>query len=354
MNTARAFLGTQAEQVTNGGNAQPTMSRVRRRGIALSLRVAVFACFGVVVACSVYDETLLPVGSLTGGGGVAGSSGTGGMLPPGDDATGAGGAGGVGGAIDSSMPVVDSSQGGGVTGSGGSSAVDSSMVTDAVVARDVVDGAVADRSDVSVTPGCPLLIDNMEMGVGQINDGCRNGFWFTFNDGTAGGTITPTAGSMFTPVHLTTPRTPTSMWVAHVNGMGFTSAGMGVNFNAPPSGVRNSYNAGAYVGVTFWALGSGTISFSVPNRDTDPAGGVCADGGRGACFDHFQTPILLNVATWTQYTVLFSSLRQKGFGYAPPGGFDKTAVYGIQWGVTTGGAFDFSIDDVSFIAADGG
>jgi hypothetical protein len=347
MKTARAFLRTQAELTTHNAAA----SRRREAGRAPGLGVAVFACFSVVAACSVYDESLLPTGPIGGGGSSTGGAlGSGGTTPSDDAPVGSGGAGGVGGTRDASMPTVDSSQGGAsVSGTGGSGNGGSSVMPDVAV-NDVADVVVADRSDVSVPPMCPLLIDNMESGLGQINDGCRNGFWFTFNDGTVGGSQTPPANSAFAPQVITVARAG-SMRAAHTAGSGYTSAGMGVNFNSPPGASRGVYNASAYVGVTFWAIGTGMISMSMPNRDTDPAGGVCGDGGRGGCYDHFQTSLILSSTTWQQYTFTFSELRQKGFGYAPVGGFDKTAVYGVQWGITMGGAFDFWIDDVSFITS---
>lgn len=350
MKMARAHLGTQAEVAPDEPVSRVAISRSASWGGAFGRTVAVLASFGVVVACNVYDETLLPIGPAAGGGGVTGNGGS----SPGSGGAGAADVAGNGGSLgDGSTPVPDASQGGGGTGgaggavgSGGAAGIDSSVVSD-VVSRDVTDGAVVDRVDVSTPPMCPLLIDDFEMTFGQINDGCRNGFWFTYNDGTVGGTQSPP--SPFMPQTQSIPRPPGTK-AGHTVGSGYTSAGMGVNFNAPPSGVRRVYNAGAYIGVTFWAVGVGNISVALPNRDTDPDGGVCGDGGRGGCFDHFLAPVVLSSTAWQQYTVLFSQLRQKGFGYQAPF-FDKTAVFGIQWGVTMGGGFDFWIDDISFITS---
>jgi hypothetical protein len=88
----------------------------------------------------------------------------------------------------------------------------------------------------------------------------------------------------------------------------------------------------------------------LPNRDTNPSGLVCATADRALCNDHFGKTILLS-STWQSYTVLFSELRQQGFGYAPPGGFDKSAVFGVLWQAMGPGAFDIWIDDLAFVVA---
>jgi hypothetical protein len=222
-----------------------------------------------------------------------------------------------------------------------------------VVARDAADAAINDVADVSSVPECPTLIDDMELGTGGIADSCRVGYWFTYNDGTAGGSQIPASTATFAPMMLPMPRTSTSLYAAHTSGGGYPNgAGLGVNFNAAASTGRRLYDASAYIGITFWVMGTGTLLMAMPTKDTDPAGGICAAGGRGACFDHFQAPVgAISPTQWKQVTILFSQLAQRRFGYQPPGGFDKTAVYGVQWGVETNASYDFWIDDVSFVIA---
>jgi hypothetical protein len=321
---------------------------------------AFLTCSGMLAACAIYDDSLLPRagvgGSPLGAGGTGTLAGAGGAAPDNDGEPGAGGAdaigaAGIGGGGDAS--VGGGGTGGGAPGAGGNGG---STVTADASGRDVVDAAVVDRSDVSTTPGCPTLIDNMELGIGRIADNCRIGYWFTYNDGTPGGSQQPPTTTTFAPLMLPTPRTAMSSWAAHTNGGGYPNgAGMGVNFNAAASTGRRPYDASAYTGVTFWIMGSGTLFMAMPTKDTDPAGGICGQGGRGACFDHFQMPVgAISTTQWRQVTILFSQLAQQRFGYQPPGGFDKTAVYGVQWGVETNASFDFWIDDVSFVTADGG
>lgn len=206
--------------------------------------------------------------------------------------------------------------------------------------------------DGPVGGGCPLLVDDMESGVGHANDGCRNGFWFTYNDAADAGVQQPPAGSTFAPSSVDPPR-GSSRFAAHTSGSGYGFAGLGLNFNSPPAGVTATYDASAYVGITFFAMGTGSIAVLFPDRDTDPTGLVCALADRGRCSDHFARQIVLS-STWQQYTVLFADLRQQGFGYLPPGGFDTTGVYGVLWQAMGPAAFDIWIDDLSFVAPGSG
>jgi hypothetical protein len=204
----------------------------------------------------------------------------------------------------------------------------------------------------STTPQCLLLIDDMESGIGHVLDACRNGYWFSYNDNPNVGVQTPPAGANFNPMLLTTAR-PGSTYAAHTSGSGHAYAGMGFNLNSPPgTTVAALYDASAYVGVRFFAMGVGTITLMIPDRDTNPQGGICMTD-RGGCFDHFSSrqPIVLTAA-WQAYTVSFADLVQQRFGYVPPGGFDKSAIYGMQWQANAaGGPFDIWIDDVSFVTS---
>jgi hypothetical protein len=354
MKTARAFLGTQADATAEESVWRAMVSRRRSVGAAFGLRVAVLVCFGVV-ACNVYDETLLPIGPAVGGGGIAGTGGATGAGTGG----GAGGSAGTGGnAGDGAAPQPDSSQGGSTGGFGGTGGGGSMTVPDGTVAPDVAKDAIADRVDVSVIPMCRLLIDDMESGTGHAFDNlnCRNGYWFSYSDNAAIGTQTPLPASTFSPSMPSPPRVTGDLYAARTFGSGHTYAGMGLNLNNPPgSAVPGLYDASAYIGVSFWAMGSGgSITLMVPDRDTEQRGGVCMTADRGRCFDHYGSAPRTITATWQFYTVLFSELVQQGFGYRPPG-FDKSAIYAIQWQVNTpaSGPFDFWIDDVSFVTPAG-
>lgn len=221
-------------------------------------------------------------------------------------------------------------------------AVDSgidSKPTDTLVAADT-----ADAFDGSL--GC-ALVDDFEDGDEQLGVRCgRGGFWFTFNDGTAGGVQTPA------PTVRCLPSTPTgragSTWAAHTTGTGFTSWGGGIGFHFVSASA--SYDARPFTGLGFWArVGSTsktTMRMDFPDAETDPGGGVCGAPAE-PCFDHFGTVLTLDT-TWRYYVVRFSTLTQGGWGWVRPS-FDSSRVFGMQIQVGGGGSFDLWLDDVALV-----
>jgi hypothetical protein len=306
------------------------------------------------MACAVYDETLLSVGRGAETGGSSGTAaGAGGQMTQDGsaiDESSAGGAGGDASVAPDAHHAEDSARGDvSSDGAAGSNVVDSPVALDSV--RDISDAAA--RPDMSMTPQCPLLIDNMESMTGHVLDACRNGFWFTYNENADVGTQQPAVGAIFNPTAIVPPR-GASTYAAHTSGGGHAYAGLGFNLNSPPGVmIPATYDASAYVGITFFAMGTGTVIMVIPDKDTNPQGGVCMTGDRAQCFDHFSSsrrPIVLTSA-WQPYTVLFSDLVQQGFGYRAPA-FDKSAIYAVQWlDNAAGAAFDIWIDDVSFITS---
>ena len=173
----------------------------------------------------------------------------------------------------------------------------------------------------------------------------RNGPDYTYAD-TTGSTITPASGSTFVPA---TPGNGSSTHAAHFNGKLSTAAtvwaGFGMDFLAP----KGLYNASKYAGISFYAkLGSSTASSAVrvkvPDRNTDPTGGVCT-----SCSNDFGVDLTLTT-TWTKYTILFSSMTQQaGWGAPRPAKIDPTGVVAVQFQVTAPGAtYDIWVDDVTF------
>jgi hypothetical protein len=195
------------------------------------------------------------------------------------------------------------------------------------------------------------LIDNMDLEVaaGSIlaNSG-RRGTWFTYSDGTDGGVMPlPSAGPAPIVGVITSFSGVTTNKAAHVTGNGAaTYAGMGFNVNALTTAA--TYDASAYQGFTFWArTGSGTasVSFNVPDLNTVAmTGGVCT-----VCGDNFTFPPITVTTTWQQYVVYFNQLAQQGFGVPHENALDVAAIYGAQFQLGKGPAFDLWVDDVYFI-----
>jgi hypothetical protein len=184
----------------------------------------------------------------------------------------------------------------------------------------------------------------------------RDGYWFTINDATPGGTQSPSA-NFWRPSAGGVNGSP---YAAHLSGQGFTDWGiyMGFTLNKSPQGPKYTYDARAYRGVTFWArLGSNDmcapasechiLRFNISTRDTDPRGGVCTQ-----CSDHFGSWLTLTTS-WQKYTVMFSSLAQEGWGVPGSGQglrFDSSRTYEVQFLVQPAGKpFDYWIDEVSFV-----
>jgi len=237
----------------------------------------------------------------------------------------------------------------------GGAPVDAPDEDDATQVADASDGATNDVEDAGIVTE---LIDDMEANNGLIlaTKG-RSGAWFTYNDGTATGTQTPTAGGPFLPSMIQPPR-GSSNYAARTWGSGFTTwgAGMGFNVNDPPSGPnkdqRSTYDASGYAGFVFWArIGSAdagaatSVRFNVPSKDTDPAGGVCSPVS--ACSDYFGVTLSLS-DTWTMYVIEFTDMHQEGWGQ-PVASFDASTMYGCEFKVDQNKTFDVWIDDIAFL-----
>jgi hypothetical protein len=191
------------------------------------------------------------------------------------------------------------------------------------------------------------LIDNFEDDNNQVSllEG-RNGPDYTYAD-TTGSTITPAAGTTFVPG---SPGNAGSAHAAHftgkLSGASTVWAGFGMDFLSP----KGLYNASKYAGISFYAkLGSSTASSAVrvkvPDRNTDPTGGVCT-----SCSNDFGADLALTT-TWTKYTIVFVNMTQQaGWGAPRPSKIDPTGVVAVQFQVTGPNAtYDIWVDDVTFI-----
>jgi Carbohydrate binding domain (family 11) len=198
------------------------------------------------------------------------------------------------------------------------------------------------------------LIDDFEKSANGVAHACVHGYWYTYNDGSAG-TQTP-AVNMFTNTAITDR--PPSTYAAHSTGMNFTGdtqtpknlfAGFGLDFNpAPaPSTMKYTVNASAFRGVTFFAKGSGTINVEIPTPDSDPALGCVT-----MCYNvHFKAITL--TAAWTPYTILWTDFGQlTGFGTIGP--LTNATIGGIKFESKTQAPaafipYDMWIDDLKFL-----
>jgi hypothetical protein len=227
-------------------------------------------------------------------------------------------------------------------------------VTPAPTATSGSDASAPAPSSACSTAGMRVeMIDDMEARSSSIIPSAgRVGAWYAYNDGTAGGTLTPAAGSAFLPAKVEPPR-GSSAYAARMTGSGFTQwgAGMAFNLNDPGDGKGGSakavYDGSAYTAITFCARAAASTSLRVnlATKDTDATGDVCSPAAK--CADHFGKGISLST-DWTQYTIKFSDVAQVGWGQAIPT-FNPAQIYSTQFQVAQGATFDVWIDDVQFV-----
>ncbi|WP_437964597.1 CIA30 family protein [Sorangium sp. So ce260] len=262
-----------------------------------------------------------------------------------DDGGGSGGAGGAGG-------------GAGSTTSGG---VDPSTSTTTTGSTDPATTTTSSASSASATTGSGggpqtiEMIDDMEDNDNAIlAKGGRVGYWYTFNDGTAGATQDPPPdpeGTGETPFTMTAldPARGQSTTAARSWGSGFEGWGIGFGFDlSSVEGAKAVYDASAYTGITFWAkVGAGSstaASVLISDASTDAVGGACTD----EC-DAWQKQLASISEEWQQFTIPFADLKQGGWGTpAATEQIDAAKLYSIQFQVGEAATFDLYIDDLAF------
>lgn len=285
----------------------------------VTFSIAFIACGGA--APSDRDNDMKPSGG--GGGGSSSQAGSGSVSQ--------GGAGGT------ASPA-------GNTGTGGSPAAG---------------GSTQPAAACAATAEPDALLGDFESGTAKVLEvGGRSGSWFLYDDGTAGAMQTP-AKEVNKPLVAEMPGACGSMFAFHTKGSGFmTWAGLGANL-APKTaaGTKGSYNVSAYKGVAFRAKAAAPtlVRVAFADKNSDPDGAVCVDTtdrmAKNRCFDHFSKDVTIGTA-WTDYTIRFTELAQKGFGYSAPG-LDLANVYSFflqargDAGKTL--SFDLWFDDVRFV-----
>jgi hypothetical protein len=205
----------------------------------------------------------------------------------------------------------------------------------------------------------------------------RNGFWYTYNDGTRTCTQTPKPANQVasgakpaTYVGGNPPSPspgPSGKRALHAQWKGCTGWGAGIaaDFNAGMNldgtlytGPKVAYDVHSYTGITFWAMATANTDVNV--RVTVPMlstlaladGGQCddADGGAGRCGDHWGESVTLPAGSWSRVTVRFADSAFHPQGSGTPIPFDPTIVTGVQiQSADSNQTYDFWIDDVYLV-----
>ena len=281
-----------------------------------------------------------------GGGGVdpgtTGGAGTNLPVTTGDAGTTGAAAGSTGGST--------TTGGGGTTASGGAGTTAAAGTTGATV-------------DCTMDPGASDNdISNFEDGTGSVlPNGGRNGGWYSYIDTATTCKVMPAPGGMAGAAEIPGGRCA-SLFAMHFSGMGCSvfGAGVGTDLAAPASAAdagapatsvaKTPYDVSGYTGISFWSRADkGTsMRFKMPMTDDTKTtdGGNCVDSTTSKCSDDFGANIALT-AKWIKHTVLFTTMKQEGWGKT----FTWTPghVTSIQFQVPVAPSFDVWIDDVAFV-----
>jgi hypothetical protein len=283
------------------------------------------ACGFLATACA-SGETVSPDGGTKKTGGSTGS-GSGGTFGGGSGGTFGGGSGGTFGG----------GSGGTFVGAGGT----------------LGGGGAVGSATPCMVAAADALIDDFEKPANGVMHVCVKGYWYTYNDGSAGTQMPIKDMFMNTAI---TDRSP-STYAAHSTATGFTGdtqtpknifAGFGLDFNSVSATSKATIDASAFKGITFYAKGSGTLNVRLPTPNSDPAFG-CAT----KCYDTSKVSITLSAA-WTKVDLTWDKFKQN----TPPFGNVET-ITGAGLGAiqftseaTAPAAFvpyDMWIDDLKFI-----
>jgi hypothetical protein len=230
------------------------------------------------------------------------------------------------------------------------------------------------------------LISNFEDTVAvvvQAGTPPRNGYWYSYNDGSTGCMQVPRAANkMVTPpieAEQYIPSTPATFpdngtasnsLALHTSFEGCSTwgGGVGADLNQPPAvdggtydGPKVPYDVSAYKGLVFWAMSTPgkenhlRVKVNMVDETKDVDGGECKEDGVahqvGKCSDAWgQLFTLPTNGNWARVLVDFSDktkFKQEGWGDIFP--WNATRVVSIQIQSTNPGEpYDFWVDDMYF------
>jgi hypothetical protein len=186
------------------------------------------------------------------------------------------------------------------------------------------------------------MIDNMEAGTGSIlMQGGRSGVWFTANNGEAAAMQSPAPGQPCIPTVIPWGGMPCDNHAQHTHGTGSMWALLGFTLAG-----GKPYDASAYSGITFRAMGStASLRVQVPTSETTPiSGGGTCNATTEVCNDHAFEAV--PISAWQVVQVPFAALQQGGWGTQVA--FDPHAIMDIEFEAAPAASYDFWIRDVSF------
>jgi endoglucanase len=170
----------------------------------------------------------------------------------------------------------------------------------------------------------------------------RNGYWYTFNDGSEAGIQQPVSNGRITSAQAVNDNG--SQFAAWTQGGGFRSWGGGLGLTFRLS--NRPYNASKYRGISFWAKiapgSTNSVRVNVSDDQTAADGGICTE-----CWDHFGLAIVLS-ERWGRYSFEWKDLAQRGWGAPLVAAINPAKLRGIEFAIQEGVDFELYVDNVAF------
>lgn len=214
-------------------------------------------------------------------------------------------------------------------------------------------GATGSECEINHGPVDPTaLIDDLEDGNGALPEiSTRNGSWWITVD-PSGGVIEPPADAAPPAERILGGRCE-SEYGMRITGSGFSEWGAVLTAGFRYTTEVAAIDASAYRGITFWArIGeehTSPVRVQFQDTSSEPNGGLCNAESTGSdqCYDGWGTSLPTLSTEWQQFKIDFSTLSQRGFGYAGTE-IDTANLYGIDWNLDPNSTYDLWIDDVWF------
>jgi hypothetical protein len=169
-------------------------------------------------------------------------------------------------------------------------------------------------------------------------------------DAAAGMTAT---SSPYDVVLITPAPRGASLHAIHSTGSGYDGVG-GVGM-ALLDQFRAPLDASAYIGIAFYARGSALtpgLTVQAGLNTVLPEMCMCDPGPPSRCNDQPTHDVVLT-ADWQRYTIIWADFKQDGYGNPVPTDPTRLTNFGFRANPAvdagTRGAWDFWLDDVSFI-----
>jgi hypothetical protein len=176
-----------------------------------------------------------------------------------------------------------------------------------------------------------VVSDGHSLTVLNVNPG---GAWFTMNDRTAKGVMSPATSGDFASA--------ATNGAIRTQGKGFTDWGGGIGVNFVGADSVTPLDASEFTGISFKISGSAPVHIGLATKATMPEFGDCTK-----CYDHYAVDITNLTSEPKVYTFTWSQLKSGGWG-APKAALDPHTLVGLNFTSKGAAPWDFAIHSISF------